>query len=558
MQESMFIQLSLLLVITTAMSVLFRALKQPLILSYIAAGFLAGPAVLGMINHNEAFETFSEIGIVLLLFIVGLELDTAVIKKTGKPVLVSFVVKTLGLGGLGFGLSKLLGMTTVESLVIATALTFSSTIIVIKALTDGKGTARLYGQIAIGVLLVEDILATVALLFVTAGDESLSLTSVGILLAKGLGLAGLLALHAVFILPKVSKVVAASRELLYVGGLAWGFGMAALFWWAGFSVEVGALFAGVAAARLPYSQEVSVRLKPLRDFFIVLFFVELGQNLEINDVSAAILPAILFSALVIVGKPLLMLICLGVLRHTKQTSFKAAMHLSQISEFSIILVVLAQSAGLVSSHVTAIVTLTAIITIAVSTYLIKYDGALYRRLQKRLSVFERSDLRQELQDMKHYRIVVIGWRESAYKYIRAFRRKNTPYVVVDFNPDVIDMLKRRNINCIYGDATDSELLEELRVQTSEMVISTLTNPVTNRLLVHLVMHHNDDAIFICHAGSYEEAEALYQGGATYVIMSHHISSEQVTDLIEKHGNDKKAFEIYRQRHAQELGTLWAD
>ena len=558
MHDSIFIQLSLLLVLTTVMALVFRALKQPLILSYIAAGFIVGPAVLGMVHHSEAFEVFSEIGVVLLLFIVGLELDTAIIKKTGKPVVLSFVVKTLGLGGIGVGVAKLLGMTNVESMIIGLALTFSSTIIVIKALTDGKGQSRLYGQIAIGVLLVEDILATLALLFVAAGDEPLSMATVGLLLAKGAGLAALLTVAGMFVMPRAAKIVAASRELLYVGGLAWGFGVAALFWWAGFSVEVGALFAGVAVAHLPYSQEMSGRLKPLRDFFIVLFFVGLGQNLHLDDVSAAIVPALIFSALVVVFKPLLMMICLGVLGHTKQTSFKTGMHLSQISEFSIILVVLAQSSGLVGPHVTAIVTLTAIITIAVSTYLIKYDGALYRRFQKRLSVFERNDLKQELSDMKHYKIVIIGWRESAFKYIKTFRRKNTRYIVIDFNPNTIELLRKRDINCLYGDATDSEMLEELRVQKSEMVISTLTNPVSNQVLLKLVMHHNGDAIFICHAGSYEEAEALYQGGATYVIMSHHVSSEQVTSLIQKHGNDKKAFETYRQKHAEELGTLWAD
>jgi Kef-type K+ transport system membrane component KefB/voltage-gated potassium channel Kch len=556
MDNSIFHQLSLVLALAAVISLLARLFRQPPIIGYMASGFLVGPAILNVIHAEEAFESFSQIGVALLLFMVGLGLNVAVVRSTGKPVLITFLAITLGLGTVGYGASWLLGFTVAESLLMATALLFSSTIIVVKALSDKKGQSRLYGQLAIGILLLEDIVATIALLVVSASSgNSTSFSDLGLLVVKGLGLASGLAIVGAYIVPKLTKLLAKNQELLFLFSLAYAFGVATAFSASGFSIEVGALFAGVSLAHLPYAQEMGTRLKPLRDFFIILFFIGLGLQMDVSQLSDAILPALLFSALVMVLKPILTLASLGMLGYTKQTGFKAAVHLSQISEFSIVLIVLAYSTGLASENLIAIMTLTALITITCSTYLIQFDTKLYRRFQKTLSIFERSETKRELSALEHYPLVLLGYHKGGHEYVRTFKAMKKPYVVIDFDPEVAEELQRLHVNHIYGDATDLELLDEIGVHHSELVVSTIGDSATNGILVSHITRRNKDALFICHASSLDEAARLYEKGAAYVILPHFIGAEQINSFIREHGSDKKAFASYRMKHLVSIGKI---
>lgn len=556
MEQSIFFQLSLLLVIATVVSLICRLFKQPQIIGYIVTGLLVGPALFNVVHDHQALESFSQIGIALLLFMVGLGLNIGVIKNTGKPVLLTFLAIIVGLGPVGYWVSLLLGFTAMEALIMAFALLFSSTIIVVKALSDKRGQSRLYGQIAIGILLAEDIAATIVLLFVSAGTgNTTSPTDIGLLLAKGVALAAALTLLGKYVMPRFVKFMAVSQELLLLFVLAWAFGVASAFSWVGFSLEVGALFAGVSLAHLPYAQEMGTRLKPLRDFFIVLFFIGLGARLSLDNIGSAIVPALLFSGLVMVAKPFLTQVSLGVLGYTKQTGFKTSIHLSQISEFSIILVALATVSGLVGENLIAVITLTALITIALSTYLMQYGDGLYRRIQGLLSVFERAELKEELQALQHYPLVLLGYHKGGHEFIATFRKMKKPYVVIDFDPEVIETMEQQGINHIYGDATDLELLDEIGVHKSELVISTLGDSATNQLLVAHLKRRNKRTLFICHATSYDEAELLYEKGAAYVIVPHFIGSEQINSFIRRHGSNKEAFKKYRRRHLIAIGEV---
>lgn len=553
MDLSIFYQLSMVIALAAVVSLIMRALKQPLIIGYIATGFIVGPAILNLTSESHGtFESFSQIGIVLLLFMIGLGLNTEVVRKTGKPVLLTFMAIVAGVGTTGYAAAILLGFSATESFVIALALLFSSTIIVIKSLVDKKEQSRLYGQIAVGILLVEDIAATIALLFVSTRSGA-SFSHLGQLAIKGAALAVVLYLLGKYAMPRLTRLFASSQELLYTFALAWGFGVASLFRIAGFSIEVGALFAGVALAHLAYAQEITTRLKPIRDFFVLLFFIELGQKLGISNMASALVPALVFSFIIMITKPFLTLLSLGVLGYTKQTGFKAAVHLSQISEFSIILVVLAQNMGMVSPRVAVSITLTALITIILSTYLMNYDDSLYRRFKKTLSIFERKETKQELTALSHYPLVLLGYQRGGHEFVDTFRQMKKRYVVVDYDPSVIDLLEHQHINHIYGDATDLELLDELGVHKSELIISTITSFETNRLLLKHITRHNKHVSFICHASSYEDAEALYDDGATFVLLTHFLGSEQINTFMRKNGSGKRAFEKYRERQASVVG-----
>lgn len=556
MEHAVFLQLSIVLAITAGISLVMHLLRQPLVLGYILTGIIVGPSFFHIVESKEAFESFSQIGIALLLFIIGLGLNATVIKNLGRVVMLAAMSILAVIGTLGYFITQGFGFTALESVIVGVALFFSSTIIILKALSDKKEQTRLYGKIAVGVILTDDIIATLALVAVAAIGSSggLSVGDVGGLVAKGIGLGIGLALVATKLLPYVTRFFAGSQELLFLFTLAWGLGVANLFELIGFSLEVGALFAGVSLASLPYATEMSVRLKPLRDFFVILFFVMLGETFGFDNMSQAVVPALILSAVVLIGKPLLVMASLGVLGYTKFTSFKAGIHLSQISEFSILLVVFAHSLGIVSQEINAIITLVALITIAASTYLMKYDNQLYELLHKRLHFFEKKNIKPEKKAVDHYQLILFGYRKGGHEFVKAFREMHKKrYVVVDYDPDAIELMEHQHIHSIYGDATDYELLEEIGVNKAEIVVSVIPDMMTNMLLLKYLRRHNPSSVFICHADSYDDAARLYEHHASYVILPHLIGSEHVSSFIKRNGSSREAFDLHRKKHITSIG-----
>jgi Kef-type K+ transport system membrane component KefB len=554
MHGEFFTELSLIILVTVVVSVIMKLIRQPLILGYILSGLLVGPTFLNLIHSTEMFEAFSAIGIALLLFIIGLGMNIAELKKLGKPIFIAACSTLVTLGIFGYTASSLMGFSRSEGLIIALSLFFSSTIIIVKVLSDKKEVNRLHGQLAIGVILLEDLVATIALLFIVAGENGgLTLTQVGLLFAKGLLLVLMLFIANSKILGKVTRLMASSQELLFLFALGWGFGIAALFEWAGFSIEVGALFAGVALASLPYTQEIAARLKPLRDFFVVVFFITLGQSLELNNLSAGIVPALILSAIVIIIKPTAIISSLGFLGYPKRVSFKAGINLSQISEFSIILVLLAQSSGLVDQQISAIITIVAIITITASTYLMQYDNQLFRLFDRiKFKVFEKETSHREKRSRTKYPLILFGYHKGGHEFINTFQQMGKKYIVIDYDPTVLDVLDRQNIPYIYGDATDIELLDEIGIDSAKLIVSTFTEYDVTRQLVLNVQRINPDAVMVCHAENQTEALALYEAGATYVMIPHYIGSEKVSAFIKKKGLDKNEFEHFREKHMGRL------
>lgn len=548
--HDVFGELSLVIVIAMGVSVLMKFFKQPLILGYILSGLLVGPSLLGLIHSTETFEAFSKLGIALLLFIIGLGMNIKELRKLGRVVALITVSSLTTIGTLGFTVSSLMGFTKTEALIIGLSLFFSSTIIIVKILTDKKEQNRLHGQIAIGVILMEDLVATFALLFIVAGqDGGLSAQAIGLLIGKGLLLVGLLGLGSSRFLPKISRYMASSQELLFLFAIAWGFGIATIFEMVGFSIEVGALFGGVALASSPYAQEIAARLKPLRDFFIVVFFITLGESLNVTNLSQGIGPAIVLSIIVVVLKPFTITTVAGMLGYTKRVSFKAGINLSQISEFSIVLVVLATGAGLIRESISAIITLVAIITIGVSTYLMHYDDQLFKIFDRiKLHMFEKEVVYKEKRRRAGYPLVLFGYHQGGNEFIKTFKEIGKRYLVIDYDPAVIETLERQDIPYIYGDATDAELLDEINIDSTKLVISTFSDYEVTEHLVKNINRINPSAVIICHAGSSEEAVALYELGATYVMIPHYIGTEKISAFIRKSGLKKSEFNHFREKH----------
>lgn len=554
MHGEIFNELSLIIGVAVGVSIFMRLIHQPLILGYILSGLLVGPSFLDLIHSTEIFNAFSTIGIALLLFIIGLGMNISELRRLGKPIFIAATTTLLTVGTLGYTVGSLMGFSRNEAIITAFALFFSSTIIIVKILSDKKETNRLHGQIAIGVILLDDLIATLALLFVVANEHGgLGLSEIAFLLFKGLLLLVGLFIANTRILRRLTKLVAVSQELLFLFALAWGFGVASLFELSGFSIEVGALFAGVSLANLPYTQEIAARLKPLRDFFVVLFFITLGESLHLENLSAGLVPALILTAIVIVVKPFAIIGSLGFLGYPKRVAFKAGVNLSQISEFSIILVLLAQSSGMVGERLSAIVTLVAIMTITSSTYLMHYDNRLFSIFDKiKFKVFEKQTAHREHHGRGGFQLVLFGYHKGGHEFIETFKDMGKKYIVVDYDPGVIDILERHNVPYMYGDASDIELLEELGISRVKLVVSTMTEYEATRQMVSNVRRINPNTVIICHAENQTQALELYELGATYVMIPHHIGSEKVSAFINQKGLDREEFEHFRKRHIGHL------
>lgn len=549
MDTSIFNELSIIIVIGAGISLLMRLLRQPLIIGYILTGLIVGPSALDLIKSPETFDVFSSIGITLLLFIIGLGLNPRIIREVGKVASVSGTFQ-IGLCVIfGYTGAFLLGYTRTESIFVGTALAFSSTIIILKLLSDKKEQTRLYGKITVGVLLVQDIVATLSLIIVTArtnggfsGQELLWLTVKGFLLGAPLFIV------STTVLPRLKKLIAGSQEFLFLFAIGWGFGAAALFEHFGFSIEIGALFAGVALAGLPYAQEISARLRPLRDFFVIVFFISLGSGLVIENISSVLPAILLFSGIAIIAKPFVVLIIMGLLGYTKRTSFKTAVALAQVSEFSLVLMILGEKQDLISAELVSVMTVVALVSITISTYLIIYADKLYDIFERHLALFERRKANEEHEIRHHYDLVLFGYKKGGAEFIKVFQSLKKNYVVVDYDPEVIESLEQKEIHHLYGDATDIELLEEANLEHARLIVSVVSDFPTNMFLTEWLSKNNSEAVFITPADNLKQASDLYDSGASYVMLPHYIGSEKISAFIKRSGLRKSEFKKYREKH----------
>lgn len=557
--HSIFTEISLLLVLAAAMAMIMRALKQPLIIGHILIGLIVGPAVLGIVDSPEAIELLGNFGIALLLFIVGLGLNPKVIKEVGKVSLLTGLGQVIFTSAIGFWVTTLLGYDPMAAFYIAVALTFSSTIIILKLLTDKKEQNKLYGKIAIGFLLVQDIVATFALVIASAsGQGNLNVQDIALLAIKGIGLAVATFLVANLVVRRLSGFLARSQEMLFLFAIAWGFGIGTLFYESGFSLEVGALLAGVALASMPYAQEIGSRLRPLRDFFVVVFFIALGAKLNIDNLGDIVWQAIGLSAFVLIGNPIIVMSIMGLLGYTKKTGFNAGLAVAQISEFSLIFILLGQKNGQINESVVTLVTLIGVITIALSSYMIIYSESLYKRLEPLLRIFERKNTKSELEVRKQHDAVLFGYRHGGSEFVRVFKSLTKRYVVVDYDPEAIERMEQHGIPYFYGDATDLEMLEEVDLSHAKLIVSNLTDHQTNALLLTHLEQVNPHAVAICHADTIQEAAELYGLGASYVMMPHYIGTEKITSFIRKSGMKKSEFNKFRSKHLEYLQNHYDD
>jgi hypothetical protein len=359
----------------------------------------------------------------------------------------------------------------------------------------------------------------------------------------------------IWVLPRLLKAVAGSQELLLLFSIAWCFALAAFCHALGLSMEIGALSAGIVLSLSPYRFEIAARLKPLRDFFVVIFFVLIGAQLTFTDLRSLLLPIAAFSLFVVVDNPLVMLVIMGAMRYTKRTSFKTGLAVAQVSEFSFILIALGVELGHVQPSVLSFVTFIGLFTIACSAYFMHHADTLYRWFQKPLSLFERRGKKaDEHHYAKHasYDILLLGYERVGINVIEALKKTGKKFLVVDYNPNTILELAKAGIDCRYGDLADSEFLDELNFVDAKMIVSTIRDFETTMLLMRRIRVLNKNAIVIALSQQIDEALHLYELGASYVLTPQFLGGYHASLLIEEYGFDMQKFLMEKTKHLKHL------
>jgi Kef-type K+ transport system membrane component KefB len=419
--------------------------------------------------------------VAVLLFLVGLKLDLTLVRQLGA------VAVTTGLGQVAFTtlfgvlIALALGFDPVTALYVAVALTFSSTIIIVKLLSDKREIDSLHGRIALGFLIVQDLVVVLAMIVLSALGVGAAagggLTEVAKVFGYGLLMLAGVAIFVRRLADPLIYRMSRAPELLVSFAIGWAALLAALGHYLGFGKELGGLLAGVSLASTAYREIIAARLASLRDFLLLFFFISLGASLDLSTLGAAVGPALVFAAFVLIGNPLIVLAIMGAMGYRKRTGFLAGLTVAQISEFSLIFMALGVSLGHVPAESLGLVTLVGLVTIAASTYMITYSHRLYGWLEPVLGVFERRGA-GGLEDAAapaagSYDAVVFGLGRYGSRVAGDLRRAGLGVLGVDFDPDTVRRARAAGQDAVFGDASDPEFLAQLPLSGVRWAISAV-------------------------------------------------------------------------------------
>jgi len=540
-ETNSFVEIAAILGLATVTGIIGQKLRQPLIIMFLATGILAGPSLLGIIRSYEQIELLAHIGIALLLFIVGLKLDLNLIRTTGPVALATGLGQIVFTSLIGFVIAIAMDMSYLSAAYVSVALTFSSTIIIVKLLSDKKEIDSLHGQIALGFLIVQDIAAILALVGLTTLGSSVSGEDSGylsflIIGAKGVGLLVAIALLMKYVIPYLTQRLAHSLELLTLFAIAWAVLLGAGSELLGFSKEVGAFLAGVSLASTAFRDSIGARLTSLRDFLLLFFFIDLGARLDWSMVGSQLGASLVFSIFVLIGNPLIVLIIMGVMGYRRRTGFLAGLTVAQISEFSLIVAALGVSIGHITEETVGLITLVGVVTIFLSTYMILYSYPLYRVLSSPLKIFERRNPYREaaidnLAETEAVDAILVGLGNYGSGLMEHLLRRKNAIVGIDFDPGALDKWRKRGVPVLYGDMADPEMHEHLPLKKARWVISAVRSKEMSLALVHNLKREGYTGKIALTATNSQEAAEFERAGASLIFRPFKDATEQAADAL---------------------------
>lgn len=530
---------AMLFLVVAAISFSVKLIKQPIIIGYIISGFIFSFFV-GADAAGSQIMSMAELGITFLLFLMGLEFSLSSLKYLGKDILIATLLQTIALFFVAFVPAKLLGFNANESIYLAILFMFSSTLLVAKWVEDRKETSSLHGKIILGILVVQDIFAILILsilnLFKETGIEGIILVPL-----KGLIFVAIAFIFARYILNRLFRFALKYPELMFVLSLGICFLFVGISPLLGYSTSIGAFIAGVTLANTEYKNDILGRLKPLIIFFNMLFFVGMGFQLDTDFAPNAVSLMIMFLVLCFIAKPVAVYLTLKLRGYDLRTAFKAALSLSQFSEFGMIIIFAGISIGLVSAEIGPIAILLIVATMAISSYLIKYENILFRHSENTLRkldiLFKNKKNPDEEQNLKNYNVVFFGFYDLGKEFFSKLEGRGKKILVVENDPQNIRILKNEKIPFVYGSIYNPYFLDRIDFNNVEIAVSSLVNAEDNKLIIKTIKRNNPKAIIIATAKSVSNSLELYDTGADYVIYPSYLNEQNVSVLLEDYTSD---------------------
>lgn len=532
--------LTLVLALACGLAMFIKRLGLPLLVSYIGVGAILSAFHIIKPEQLEFLAILPEIGLALLLFLVGMELDLSSFKSIGKKVFLATGIQvTVTTILLYFGLTMFAGMTSAAAFILAISISFTSTILVIKLLVEEKDLTTLHGKLSVGILLVEDLLAVLLLMVMTVvwgGSGSLMPTEIILVILKGVLLILISLLIGKKVLPFILRLTADSTELLFLTAFTWCLVFVSFASFLGFSLAIGAFLAGVSLAQSVYRLQITGKIKPLRDFFIMIFFLDLGTGLSISGLGEYLWLGVFFLFYAVIIKPAIFFVSFTFFKFRAHPSFLTSVYISTISEFSLIVLVSASKLGIIDKEYLSPLIFATVLSFVFSSILITNQKGLWARFGKYLRKAEISGakgMKDEYGGNLKDHAVLIGCHRSGEIVLEKLEKiyeKNL--VVLDFNPDVVADLNERSIRCIYGDVTDPELLENLGLSEAKVVVSTVRNIRDNLVLLDEILKEKSKAVVIITAEDVKSALVLYEKGAHYVSLPMSLEGHNISKMLE--------------------------
>lgn len=536
---------AIIIVAATAIAFLAKQTGQPTIIAYILTGLLLGPVFLDIVTEEGLVELMAELGLGFLLFLLGIKMRFDDIRNILRPIVNIAVWQTILQTALAFAVAYVLGFTLIETTIIALATVFGATPIIVKILTDKDEITALPGKIDVGVLIVQDIYLVFILAMLSAGGLT-SVTDVGLTLVTITVMMSFIAVFSLassrYLLPRLFRRIADDKDVFFVIGIAWAFLFIVVSEQLDLSIEVGAFLAGISLAQLPYSKELEERISPITDFFILVFFASIGLRLAADDLLAYWVEAVVASVVLMIGNFWIMFYLIDRENFSVETSFLGSINMVQVSEFSLVVGGIAVAQGFVGNAILGYLSLMALLTMSVSTYIINYNNEMYERLTPWFARFESEEKGDvELPEFRNH-AVAIGYDEITERALPLLKERYGEVVVIDRQTAHIDQLRDEGeYEYIYGDFKHSEIRKAAGLKRADFVLSSTVQREINERLLREV---SDDAIVFAEAERIEDAEALYDRGASYVILSTHLTGEQLAAYVESYFSDREHFDTH--------------
>jgi Kef-type K+ transport system membrane component KefB len=529
-----------IIIFSAILAYLARFLRQPAIVAYVAAGILIGPVGLGLITNFEEISLLSELGIVFLLFSVGLEIDFRKFKNVGLAALGGGALQIIVTFLMGFAIAFAFGLSGVIGVYLGLLLALSSTMIVTKIMVDKDELNTLHGRIMLGILLLQDILAVVALPLLSNMGMLVTFDFVASIVLRGIGLFAIAILMNKFFFPMILDYAAERHEILFVTAIGNCFFFIGASYVLGFSIAIGGFIAGLSMANFPYNIEIAGETHALRDFFAIIFFSTLGMQLNFWVIQSMFPLFVTLLLFIVIVKPLILALIYLFMGYGGRTSNSIGVGLGQGSEFMFIIAAEMFLVGNITHEFYSLLLSLVVISIVATPYFMRGRNLIYRtfsrmRVERIAHLIHPRSIHEieyfPQKELKNH-VIVFGADRMGGRIVKYLKNKGENFLVAEKNPEIVKNLSGMGVYTVYGDADNEEILKKIAVSKARLIILTIPYADLSSFVIRKAKRFNKNVKIFARAHSEMDAERLYMAGADVVIVPEFVSAEKIIKKVE--------------------------